>query len=451
MKHLLLSSLLLTGLVSAQKSQDSVQFKAIAEHILVHGESYNDLKELTKGIGHRLSGSSAYEKAVVWGEKKLRQAGADKVYLQPVMVPVWVRGKESLKIRTNGGHWEEIEMLSLGNSEGTRGKDLKAELIMVSSEKEFQMLPADKVRGKFIFFNFPWGHHHVEPFKAYGEAGKYRRSAASWAAAKGGVGVVIRSLSSAFDDEPHTGSLRYEEELKKVPAVAIGNESADRLARLLEKQKLEVLLNSEATNKGELLSYNVIGEITGHKDSKVIVAAGHLDSWDVGEGAHDDGSGVVQSIEVLRTFKELGIKNNHTIRVILYANEENGVRGGYAYLDAVKKSKEPHLFAMESDSGGFTPRGIAMDMEEEKIRQITSWEDLFRPYGIHDFQRRHSGVDIGPLKSLGIPLSGLFPDPQRYFDIHHTHEDTLEKVNRRELLLGASAMTQLIFMIDKYW
>ncbi|WP_338077270.1 M20/M25/M40 family metallo-hydrolase [Chryseobacterium taklimakanense] len=203
--------------------------------------------------------------------------------------------------------------------------------------------------------------------------------------------------------------------------------------------------------KADKLSYSVIGELTGTKDNSVIIAAGHLDSWDVGEGAHDDGSGIVQSIEVLRTFKRLGIQNNHTIRVICYANEENGVKGGYKYLEEVKKSGEKHLFAIESDAGGFSPRGIAMDMPQDKINQIKAWSNLFLPYGIYDFEKRHSGVDIGPLKQIGVPLAGLFPDPQRYFDIHHTHEDTLDKVNRRELLMGATVLTQLVYMIDKNW
>lgn len=451
MKKLILLPLFLGGILFSQSKEDSVQFRKISSHILTKGEAYNDLRDLTQNIGHRLSGSENYEKSVKWAETKLKEAGADKVWLQEVMVPVWVRGEESLHIKTGNGKWQNIKMLSLGNSEGTGGKDLVAELLMVNSFDEFNQLPDAEVKGKIVFFNFEWRHDHVEPFMAYGEAAKYRVNAATETTKKGGKAAIIRSLSSAFDDEPHTGSMRYAENVMKVPAAAIGNNSADDLAKLLKSQKVTAKLNSNCGMKDEQLSYSVIGEITGSKDQDVIVVAGHLDSWDVGEGAHDDGSGIVQSIEVIRTFKKLGIKNNHTIRAVLYANEENGVRGGMKYYEVVKESGEKHLFAIESDAGGFSPRGIAMDMPDDKMKSITSWAGLFKPYGIHDFERRGSGVDIGPLKRLGVPLSGLFPDPQRYFDIHHTHEDTFDKINRRELLLGATVMTQLIYMIDKNW
>ena len=203
--------------------------------------------------------------------------------------------------------------------------------------------------------------------------------------------------------------------------------------------------------KGEKLSYTVIGEITGNKDQSVIVVSGHLDSWDVGEGAQDDGAGIVQSIEVLRTFKKLGIKNNHTIRVVCFANEENGVKGGNQYAENIKKNNEKHLFAIESDGGGYTPRGFGLVMNAEKRAQIQSWKNLFSPYGLHNFDIQYAGTDIEPMETLSVPLASLIPDSQRYFDIHHSEEDTFDKVNRRELLLGAAAMGQLIYMIDKNW
>lgn len=451
MKKLFLIPLLWSGILFSQSTGDSLMFKQISDQILVKGEAYDDLRELTKGIGHRLSGSENYEKAVKWGENKLREAGAEKVYLQEVMVPWWERGKESFKIKTQAGAWESIPMLSLGNSHGTDGKNLTGEIITVSSFEDLDKLPESSVKGKIVFFNFSWPHEHIQPFQGYSETGKYRRSGASVAAKKGAAAVFIRSLSTGVDDVPHTGSLSYEEGVKVIPAFAIGNKSADRIAVLSEKSKVEGLLNSNAKMKGEKKSYSVIGEIPGKKSSSVIVVAGHLDSWDVGEGAHDDGTGITQSIEVLRTFKNLGIQNNHTIRVVLYANEENGVKGGRKYLEEVKKNGEKHIFAIESDSGGFTPRGIALDMSEEKIKQVESWAPLFLPYGVYDFSNRHSGVDIGPLKQLGVPLAGLVPDPQRYFDLHHTPADTFETVNKRELLLGAITMAQIVYMIDKNW
>lgn len=451
MKYFLTATLLAGSiLLSAQEKKDSVQFAEISKEILNSGKSYTELHELTKNIGHRLSGSESYEKAVKWAEQKLRDAGADKVWLQEVMIPVWVRGKESLQIKSSNGKWKNLKMLSLGNSEGTGGKDVSGEVIMVRSMDEYEKLSPEKVKDKIVFFNYPFSQTYIETFRGYSDAAKYRNTAASLTAKKGGKFAIIRSLSSAFDDVPHTGAMRYADD-RKIPAVAIGSTTADELAALLKSQKVVAKLNSSCGMKGEKLSHSVIGEITGKKDKSVIVVGGHLDSWDVGEGAHDDGAGIVQSIEVLRTFKNLGIKNNHTIRVVCFANEENGVKGGVQYGKTVKDTHEKHLFAIETDAGGFTPRGISLDMDNEKRKQIQSWSDLFLPYGIYDFKNTYSGTDLYPLHDMGIPTAELVPDSQRYFDIHHTEEDTFEKVNRRELLLGAVAMTQLIYMIDKNW
>lgn len=437
--------------VFGQMKEDSIQFSKISLEILNNGKGYAELKDLTKNIGHRLSGSEAYEKAVKWAEQKLRDAGADKVWLQEVIIPVWERGKESLHIQISKGKWKSLKMLSLGNSEGTGGKDVSGEIIMVKSLEEYDRLPAEKVKGRIVFFNYPFNQGYVQTFLGYRDAGVYRRNAASLTAKKGGKFAIIRSLSSAFDDVPHTGTMSYENDIVKVPAVAVGNTTADELEILLRTQKITAKLNSNCRMKGEKLSHSVIGEITGKKDKSVIVVGGHLDSWDVGEGAHDDGAGIVQSIEVLRTFKKLGIKNNHTIRVVCFANEENGTKGGVQYGKMVKENNEKHLFAIESDAGGFSPRGISLEMDDTKRNEIKNWVDLFIPYGVYSFEGRYSGTDIYPLRDMGIPAAELVPDPQRYFDIHHTEEDTFEKVNRRELLLGATVMTQLIYMVDKNW
>ncbi|MDR6548046.1 hypothetical protein J2810_004133 [Chryseobacterium rhizosphaerae] len=453
MKKIINLSVLILGVafVSGQTKEDSIQFNRISTEILNNGKGYNELKELTKDIGNRLSGSQAYEESVKWAAQKLKDAGADKVWLQEVMIPVWERGKESLHIKTSNGSWKSLKMLSLGNSEGTSGKDVSGEIIMVKSLEEYDRLPAEKVKDKIVFFNYPFNQGHVQTFIAYREAGAYRRTAASLTAKKGGKFAVIRSLSSAFDDVPHTGNMRYDDNVSKVPAVTIGNTSADELEALLKNQKVTAKLNSNCGMRGEKLSHSVIGEITGKKDQNVIVVGGHLDSWDVGEGAHDDGAGIVQSIEVLRTFKKLGIQNNHTIRAVCFANEENGTKGGKQYGKTAKDHNEKHLFAIESDAGGYAPRGISLEMDNTKRDQIKSWVNLFLPYGVYNFEGKYSGSDIAPLHEMGVPTAELVPDPQRYFDIHHTSEDTFEKVNRRELLLGSSVMTQLIYMIDKNW
>lgn len=454
MKYLSLKilPLFLGGILFAQNTQDSLQFRKIADEILVNGEAYENLRDLTQNIGHRLSGSSAYEKSTDWAVLKLKEAGADKVWKEEVMVPVWERGKESLQIKDKSGKWKTLRMLSLGNSEGTKGKDVEAEIVFVKTKEAFDLLPDAAVKGKIVFFNYAFDQRFVNTGQAYGDAGKYRRSAASWAGKRGAKAVIIRSLSSAVDDVPHTGMMRYEaDDTTKIPAVAIGPKSADELENTLKTQKVIAKLNSNCTMKGEKLSHSVIGEITGNKDKSVIVVGGHLDSWDVGEGAQDDGAGIVQSIEILRTFKKLGLKNNHTIRVVCFANEENGVKGGNQYAENIKKNNEKHLFAIESDGGGFTPRGIALVMSPEKRQQVQSWKNLFVPYGIYDFSLQYAGTDIEPMRASDVALAELVPDSQRYFEIHHSEEDTFDKVNHRELLLGAAAMGQLIYMIDKNW
>ncbi|KIA90536.1 M20/M25/M40 family metallo-hydrolase [Kaistella jeonii] len=444
--------LFLGGILFSQSQQDSLQFRNIADEMLVNGTAYKNLHQLTKNIGHRLSGSEAYEKATDWAVLKLKEAGADKVWKEEVMVPVWERGKESLQIKDQNGKWKSLRMLSLGNSEGTKGKDVEAEIVFVKNKEDFDKLPDAAIKGKIVFFNYAFNQKFISTGQAYGDAGKYRRSAASWAGKRGAKAVIIRSLSSAFDDVPHTGMMRYDEDdTFKIAAVAIGPKSADELEKTLKSQKVFAKLNSNCAMKGEKLSHSVIGEITGNKDKSVIVVGGHLDSWDVGEGAQDDGAGIVQSIEILRTFKKMGLKNNHTIRVVCFANEENGVKGGNKYAENIKKNNETHLFAIETDGGGFTPRGIALVMTPEKRKQVQSWKNLFLPYGVYNFDMQYAGTDIEPMEPFGVPLAELVPDSQRYFDIHHSDEDTFDKVNRRELLLGAVAMGQLIYMIDKSW
>lgn len=454
MKYSLLKilPLFLGGILFSQQNADSIQFKNISDEILVNGKAYENLRDLTQNVGQRLSGSAGYEKATDWAVQKLKEAGADKVWKEEVMVPVWVRGAESLQIKEGNGKWKNMKMLSLGNSEGTKGKDVEAEIVFVRTKEDFDKLSDDQVKGKIIFFNYAFNQKFVNTGQAYGDAGKYRRSAASWAGKRGAKAVIIRSLSSALDDVPHTGSMRYDEDDKaRIAAVAIGPKSADELEKTLKTQKVFAKLNSNCSMKGEKLSYNVIGEITGNKDKSVLVVSGHLDSWDVGEGAHDDGTGIVQSIEILRAFKKLGLKNNHTIRVVCFANEENGVKGGNKYAENIKKNNEKHLFAIESDGGGFTPRGFGLVMTPEQRAQIQSWRNLFLPYNVHNFEMQYAGTDITPMEPAGVPLAELVVDSQRYFDIHHSNEDTFDKVNRRELLLGAVAMGQLMYMIDKSW
>ncbi len=419
---------------------------------MLHGEAYNNLKVLTKTIGNRLSGTPQAAKAVLWAEKTLKAAGADKVWLQPVEVPMWFRGEEHLSIKFPGSKiFEEIPMLSLGNSQGTDGKVLQKKILMVPDFEAFKKLSKKEVVDAFVFFNFRFPQEELSPFTGYGIANSYRWNSANLASLKGAAGVIIRSVSTGMDDAPHTGSMRYADTVKPIPAVAIGNFSADRLEQACKNGNVSAQLVSHAKMMGTTTSYNVIGEIIGTDfPDEIILIGGHLDSWDVGEGAHDDGAGTVQSIEVMRTINALNLKPKRTVRTVLFMNEENGLKGGYAYADSAKANNERHILAIETDAGGFSPRGIGMEMSASKRKSIAQYAALFLPYGVYDFDKDEGGADISPLQKAGVPVAGLLPDPQRYFDLHHTQNDVFETVNHRELKLGAVVLTQLVYLISKY-
>ena len=427
---------------------DSVIFRNISDQIMLRGHSYEDLRDLCKNIGHRLSGSAAAAKAVDWAAEKFREAGADTVWLQPVEVPHWVRGAESLQLQYQGGDLHDVPMLSLGNTVGTEGKDLEAEVILANNFEEFALITPAQVKGKIVFFNFAFPQDVINTFDGYGIAGPYRWTGPNLASAKGAVGVIIRSVSTGLDDVPHTGSLRYADTVRPIPAVAIGNTTADALAKAIQKGAVRAILNSNCRMMEPVLSYNVIAEIRGRSHPEEIVVAGaHLDSWDVGDGAHDDGAGCVQVIEIIRTLKALRLQPERTVRAVLFMNEENGLKGGLAYNDSAVAGNEKHVLALESDAGGFSPRGIGLVMGPQQRKKIQSFRSLFLPYGVYDFEQEEGGADISPLRRRGIPVSGLIPDPQRYFDLHHTPADVFEAVNHRELKLGAVVMTQFIYLV----
>jgi len=239
---------------------------------------------------------------------------------------------------------------------------------------------------------------------------------------------------------------------KRIPACAISTNDANKLSNTLKLiPELNFYFKQNCTIYPDVESHNVIGEITGSTyPNKYMIVGGHLDSWDLGDGSHDDGAGVVQSMDVLRLLKKTGYTPKHSIRVVLFMNEENGLRGGNAYATQATLKSENHVFALESDSGGFTPRGFSFDCDAANFSQIQSWQPLFKPYLIHYFEKGGSGADIGPLKKEGIVLAGLRPDSQRYFDYHHAENDTFDAVNKRELELGAATMTSLIYLMDTY-
>ncbi|MGE8552868.1 MAG: M28 family peptidase [Chryseobacterium jejuense] len=428
------------------------EFKKISDEIMTNGRAYENLGELTKGIGPRFSATPGYAKAVEWAEKKFKEIGINMIWRQEAKAPVWIRGKESLQIKAENGDWKNIRMLSFGNSEGTGGKDLTGEIVLINSTSELNAMSIGQLKDKIVFVNVPMDPKIINTSDSYLQTAKSKLISASVIAKTGAKALIIRSLTTANDDTPHAKMIYYEPDDKvKIPALSIGVRSADELEKTLKKQKITAKINMTAESKASTTNPNIIAEIQGKKDSKVIVLGAQLDSWDVGEGAIDDGTGVAQCIEVLRTLKALGYENNHTIRVVLYANSENGGQGREMYAAYVKKREEKHIFALGTDAGGYSPRGFSLDMSPQRRRLVSPWKEYFLPYGVYDFDQTDAIQDISPLKKLDIPLAELVVDTQRYFDYHHSEQDTFDKVNKRELLLGAVAITQMIFMVDKNW
>lgn len=453
-KQIFLSLLLLSGTVNLTKAQsDEEMIKKIYDFELTKGQSYEMLDYLSNQIGGRLSGSPQAAAAVEWSRQQMLSYGFDTVYLQPVMVPHWVRGQQEVARIVNSKHGSmDMTICAIGNSVGTGDGGITAEVVEVESLDELKELGKKNIEGKIVFFNRPFDQTQVQTFRAYGGAVDQRVWGASEAARYGAVGVVVHSMASNRDDVPHTGTLVYKEDAPKIPAVAISVVDAETLSDALKREKdVKFYFETHCQMLPDVLSYNVVGEIKGsEKPNEYITIGGHLDSWDLGDGAHDDGAGCVQSIEVLRIMKELGYKPKHSIRAVNFMNEENGGRGGDKYAELAEKNKEKHIAALESDSGGFTPRGFRSSGDENVVKKLLTWRPLLEPYGLYDFTGPGGGSDIGPLADSGTVLFGLFPDSQRYFNYHHTKEDTFDKVNKRELEMGAASMAALVYLIDAH-
>jgi hypothetical protein len=454
MKQLIfLFSILISLNLSAQTDADNI--KKIYSNSLTNGKSYEWLDHLSTQIGSRLSGSLGAERAVEYTKEELEKLGLDKVWLQPVMVPKWVRGApEFAYIETSPGVTTPINICALGGSIATPNGGVKAHVIEVKSLAELATLGEANIKGKIVFYNRPMQADLINTFEAYGGCVDQRYAGAMEAGKYGAVGVIVRSMNLRMDDFPHTGSMSYGDlpNSQRIPSAAISTNHAELLSGMLAlDKKINVFFSQNCQQLKDVQSYNVIGEITGSEfPNEYIVVGGHLDSWDLGDGSHDDGAGVVQSMDVLRLLKESGIKPKRSIRVVLFMNEENGLRGGNKYAEVAKAKGENHIFALESDSGGFTPRGFSFDCNEAVFNKVMQWESLFKPYLIHYFEKGHGGADIGPLKNGTTVLAGLVPDSQRYFDYHHASNDTFDAVNKRELELGAATMTALVYLFDKY-
>jgi hypothetical protein len=460
MKHLLIYLVFGLGCfqLAAQSStnKDAFFIKGIYDATLTKGKSYEWLRYLSTNIGGRLSGSPQAMAAVEFTKQMLDTLGIDSVWLQPCMVPHWVRGEKE-QVRIVGSSIVgslDLKAAALGNSVGTGELGFTAEVVEVKSLDELDALGEKKLTGKIVFFNRPMDNTQLNTFAAYGGAADQRVFGPIRAAKFGAVGAIVRSLTTGLDDYPHTGSTQYNPEEKNIPAVAISTNDAELLGKLLKQEKINIFIRTTCQNLSPKLSYNVIGEIKGsEKPNDIILVGGHLDSWDLGQGAHDDGAGCVQAMEVLHIFKRLNYQPKRTIRCVLFMNEENGQKGATAYRDSSEAHREFHLAAIESDAGGFTPRGFSCDGEasifEQRFKQVIEWLPLLEPYGL-SLKKGGSGADVSYLKPQKGLLIGFQPDSQRYFDYHHTAVDRIEAVNKRELELGAAAITSLVYLIDQY-
>ena len=442
----------------AQK-EDSTFIKKISDEILSNGRAYDNLRHLTKKIGARLAGSTGMVKSEQWGLKMMQESGADKAWMQECMVPHWVRGGKDEAIATYDDQSSRkykpvkkiLDVIALGNSVGTGKQALSAQIMEVKTFDELEKRK-EEVKDKIVFYNYKFNDTYINTFHSYRDAGQYRGQGPSRAAKYGAKGVIVRSMSHAADNNPHTGSTRYDSNYAKIPAVAIGLQDADWLSKQINNGNVSVTIKTNGHFLPDTIGHNIIGELKGSEfPDEIIAVGGHLDSWDNCEGAHDDGAGCVQTIEILRAFKAIGYTPKRTIRFVLFANEENGLRGGNKYAEEAKVKNEKHILAMESDAGGFTPRALGFTGTEEQFQKFLSWKELIAPYGCNEFVRGGGGADIGPLnRAFKTPMASLNPDTQRYFDIHHARSDVFEAVNKRELELGAINMAALIYLVDKY-
>jgi carboxypeptidase Q len=403
--------------------------------------AYRRLAWLTDRIGNRLSGSESLERAITWAVSEMKRDGLDNVRAERVLVPHWVRGEESLELLKPASR--KLPMLGLGNSVGTPPEGITAEAVVVRNFEELEAL-GEKVRGKIVVYN--------APFTTYGQTVVYRGSGASRAMKYGAVAAIVRSITPVSLQTPHTGSLRYAEgETQHIPAAAVTIEGAELLQRMYDRgEHPKVRLKMEAHFLPDAESANVIAELKGsEKPDEIVLVGGHIDSWDVGQGAHDDGGGCIVSWEVARLLKSLNLRPRRTIRVVLFTNEENGVRGGNGYRDAHKAEIAKHVLAVESDIGVFRPTGFGLsDTASPQARaDFIEIAKLLSGIRADHIDPDGEGTDIGPIMREGVTGASLNVDFSHYFDIHHTQADTFDKVSPQELAACVAALAVLAYVI----
>jgi hypothetical protein len=400
---------------------------------LEHRESYELLRGLSKDVGQRLSGSEGAKNAVIWSKETMENYGFDTVYLQEVMVPHWERGEIEECFFYLNSEKITLSILGAGGTVATPKEGVTAEVIEVASLDEVDELGRENIEGKIVFYNKAFNQRYINIGASYGQTGFQRRSGAVKAAEYGAVASVFRSLSSStYEDFPHTGGMTYKEGVDSIAHGGLGVLSSQRLSKAIkDNPKLKLTLKLSGKWFPDALSHNVVGELRGIKNpEKIITVGGHLDSWDVGEGAHDDGAGCVHSIGALRLFQKQNIKPNNTLRAVMFMNEENGLRGGQKYAEVAIKDGEQHIAAIESDASGYVPRGFGFSGSDEQHKKIQDWLMYFDKNTISYFSKGGGGADIGPLhRQTGTPMFGLSIDGQKYFEMHHTAKDVFELVN----------------------
>ena len=435
------------------QSDDAAFFvKDIHTFALSQSKTYDYLTTLCTTAGPRLSGSEASYDGLAYCESILNQIGIDTLFRVECDVPRWDRGELDLSLKVNGKQIP-IRATSLGNSLGTQGKSITGNLIEVN---HLDSLPFRDIENKIVFFNRPMDPTQIRTFNAYGGAVDQRVFGASRSAKYGAIATLVRSIGTDIDTVPHTGVSVYEDDTpSKIPSVAVSTFDANQISKALKQGKqVTASINSTSSLRSDTASYSIVAEIRGSEfPDEIILVGGHIDSWDLGQGAHDDGTGCMQSIQVIETFRALNYQPKRTIRCVLFINEENGLAGGNSYAEYSNDNNEYHLAAIESDAGGFSPRGFTCTGHEDifipMLKNLKEFEQILEPYDLF-IKKGGAGADINPLKSQKGILIGLSPDSQRYFDLHHTSQDVIESVHPREFLLGGAAMTSLVYLIDQY-
>lgn len=449
MRNILVYLFFILFTVKAVAQDPSGVISSIFSDALSDQTAYENLKYFCKQTPGRLAGSAASLKAVDFARKALLEAGADTVWLQEVNVPFWERGTEKCRVFSSPGNFD-LSIAALGLSTGTSSKGIRAKVIEIDDINDLKSIDRHLIEGRIVFFNKPADSRLINTFSAYSGAVDQRISGASEASKYGAVAAIIRSITPELDDYPHTGVTHYADGVEKIPAVAVSTLDAEMLSNKLKSDpELEIDLISTCINHPDTKSYNVIGEIRGSSAADEIITVGaHLDAWDITEGAHDDGGGCVQAIEMIRLYKKLGIRPKRTIRAVMFMNEEMSSTGGKAYAEAAKRKGEKHYAALESDRGVMSPRGFGFEAEGQRLEKLQALSTYFAPYFITDFLKGGGGSDISPLKASGTMLIAYVPDAQRYFSYHHSAHDRFEEVDFRELQMGSAAIASLIYLVD---